>query len=111
MAGSLANYAKDKPVLPFNAVRVKVAMERSKELMARYDTVYDTVTDEFVRLPREMVLARAEEVFGDKKLALEWLETPCYSLGNKIPLELIETTEGRGQVVNMLGRIKHGIFL
>lgn len=55
------------------------------------------------------VRARAEEVLGEKHFEY-WLKTPKQALGNKIPLELANTKQGSEKVLNLLGRIEHGIF-
>ncbi len=56
------------------------------------------------------VIARAIEVLGTKSKALRWLRSPVPGLDNHRPLDVIDTTEGRQQVENILGRIESGIF-
>lgn len=57
-----------------------------------------------------VVEQRAIEIFGSREKALRWLDTPNSALGNQIPTELIETTDGYVIVMDELGRIEHGIF-
>lgn len=56
------------------------------------------------------VFIRAGEVFGESPKALRWLKSPCYTLGNQIPLELLDTSEGYELVMDTLGRIEYGVF-
>jgi putative toxin-antitoxin system antitoxin component (TIGR02293 family) len=55
------------------------------------------------------VQTRAEAVLGKEHFE-SWLQTPKRTLGNKIPLELAKTKQGSEQVLNLLGRIEHGVF-
>ncbi len=57
----------------------------------------------------EMVKKRCIEVFGDPKIATEWLESEVKALGGKTPWEVMETAEGIELVLVELGRIEHGI--
>ena len=56
------------------------------------------------------LLKRAVEVFGDEFIALEWLISPNYALGGQRPGDLLETSEGRQEILNLLGRIVHGVY-
>jgi putative toxin-antitoxin system antitoxin component (TIGR02293 family) len=56
------------------------------------------------------VIARAIEVLGSKERALAWLRSPVPGLGDKRPLDVIDTAEGRREVEDILGRIEHGVF-
>lgn len=57
------------------------------------------------------VYARCIEIFGDESKALRWLETPNFVLGNQRPLEMLDNEEGTQLVLNLLGRIEHGVFV
>jgi putative toxin-antitoxin system antitoxin component (TIGR02293 family) len=54
------------------------------------------------------VLARAEEIFGRDK-AHRWLRRPTRALEGETPLGLLDTQPGTEAVLNLLGRIDHGI--
>lgn len=64
-----------------------------------------------MRFNHQNVIERATSVFGDREKSIIWLNSPCYALGNQVPMQLTETTEGMGLVMSTLGRIKHGIFV
>jgi putative toxin-antitoxin system antitoxin component (TIGR02293 family) len=68
-------------------------------------------TDESERIVRiAQVYDMAVEVFGSQKKAENWLKKPARGLGGKIPLEYADTNLGAHEVINLLGRIDHGIF-
>lgn len=62
-----------------------------------------------VRLAR--VLERAEAVFEDTGLALDWLKAANPSLDGNTPLSLLDTDIGAEMVLDALGRIEHGVFV
>ncbi|WP_052464802.1 type II RES/Xre toxin-antitoxin system antitoxin [Geoalkalibacter subterraneus] len=53
---------------------------------------------------------RAREVFGDPAKASAWLNRPNRVLGGQTPLDLLDTIFGAEQVMNLLGRIEHGVY-
>ena len=55
------------------------------------------------------VRARAMDVLGEENFEY-WLKTPKRALANKTPLALAKTKQGSEQVLNLLGRIEHGVF-
>ena len=61
-----------------------------------------------VRLTR--VIKRAEQVFEDRDAALDWLNSGNAALAGASPLSLLDTDEGAESVIDMLGRIEHGVF-
>jgi putative toxin-antitoxin system antitoxin component (TIGR02293 family) len=68
-------------------------------------------TDESERVLRlAQVYDMALKVFGSREKAESWLKKPARGLGGKIPLEYADTDLGAHEVINLLGRIDHGIF-
>ncbi len=57
-----------------------------------------------------LVLERAIEVFGDRNRANEWMHEPNPALGNEAPLTSIATEDGCRAVIDILGRIEHGVI-
>ena len=53
---------------------------------------------------------RALEVFGESERALEWMRDRNPALRNEPPIRLIHTEDGRREVLNILGRIQHGVI-
>jgi putative toxin-antitoxin system antitoxin component (TIGR02293 family) len=68
-------------------------------------------TDESERILRlAQVCDMAFNVFGSQEKAESWLKKPARGLGGKIPLEYADTDLGAHEVINLLGRIDHGVF-
>jgi putative toxin-antitoxin system antitoxin component (TIGR02293 family) len=57
-----------------------------------------------------LVFALATEVFEDEEEAREWLREPQYDLGNRVPLEVIQTEAGAREVESLLRRIDQGVL-
>lgn len=56
------------------------------------------------------IVALAQRVLGDAKLAREWLLAPNPALSHEIPLRLLRTSSGAKIVENVLIRIDHGVY-
>ena len=56
------------------------------------------------------VVERAEAVFKDSDSALSWLQSANAALGGVAPMSLLDTDIGADSVMDMLGRIEHGVF-
>lgn len=65
-------------------------------------------SDRTARLVR--VFDRAAGVLGDAGRARAWLGEPNDALGGSAPLKWLDTDAGTVEVMNLLGRIEHGIF-
>ncbi|MFC4158468.1 type II RES/Xre toxin-antitoxin system antitoxin [Chitinimonas lacunae] len=55
------------------------------------------------------VLLRAIEVLEDASSASQWIKRPNRSLGGNSPLSLLDTEAGYELVMDILGRIEHGV--
>ena len=66
------------------------------------------VSDHMVQVAK--VIARANEVLGDTKVAQEWLKSPIPALGESTPFSLLDTSTGIDLVLDELGRLEHGVF-
>lgn len=51
----------------------------------------------------------AERYFQDRAAARRWLANPKVALGGDSPLNFARTAEGADYVVNLLGRMAHGV--
>lgn len=56
------------------------------------------------------VLMRALEVFGDRERATQWMRENNPALKNEPPIRVVPTEGGRQEVMNILGRIQHGVI-
>lgn len=53
---------------------------------------------------------RALEVFESEELAHSWLKTPLKVLDDKSPLQAVSNRFGAELVLDLLGRIEHGVY-
>ncbi|MGH7820691.1 MAG: type II RES/Xre toxin-antitoxin system antitoxin [Candidatus Binatia bacterium] len=61
------------------------------------------------RVVRVADIARmAEETFGGREAAARWLKTPNLSLRGEMPLSLLDTEPGAGEVRRILAAIDYG---
>ncbi|MBK8953444.1 MAG: DUF2384 domain-containing protein [Chitinophagaceae bacterium] len=49
-------------------------------------------------------------MIGSKEAFIEWVHSPLISLGNKTPLDFLDTTFGIQLVLKILGRLEQGVF-
>lgn len=56
------------------------------------------------------VLDRAIDVFGNQRLAEEWLGRPCRYLDGDVPQDVIDKPDRFQAVEDYLERIKHGVY-
>ena len=66
-------------------------------------------SDKVVRFAR--LFAQAEEVFGGKENARQWLSFPQYGLGGAIPLDYARTEVGAREVEKLLVRIEYSVYV
>lgn len=73
------------------------------------DELLDTLKTEKV-LELASFAQRGIEVIGNKDAFIEWLHSPLMALGNKAPLDYLDTSFGIQMVIKVLGRLEHGVF-
>jgi putative toxin-antitoxin system antitoxin component (TIGR02293 family) len=56
------------------------------------------------------ILARAIEFLEDEHKAMHWLTTPNRALGGVVPMALLDSPEGKEEVLTILGRIEYGVY-
>lgn len=56
------------------------------------------------------VLDRARRVFGDADRANRWMKRPHPELDGECPLDLLRSGSGAEAVLDLLGRIEHGVY-
>jgi putative toxin-antitoxin system antitoxin component (TIGR02293 family) len=67
-----------------------------------------TVSERILRIA--LVVARGEEVFGDRGRFNIWLKEPNKAMVDQTPLSLLASDFGIDMVLEELGRIEHGII-
>lgn len=68
--------------------------------------------DESDRLYRfATVLVAANALFDKDKIATKrWLTEPVYGLGDKAPLDMLATSAETQAILDLIGRLEHGVF-
>jgi putative toxin-antitoxin system antitoxin component (TIGR02293 family) len=57
------------------------------------------------------VISQASELFeGDRKMAENWLSKPLPAIDNEIPFDFIDTPERAQQLLDIIGRLEHGVW-
>ena len=59
----------------------------------------------------EGVRRLAAAVFGSRRTAKRWLRRPARGLGWQVPVDLLDTVEGRKRVATYLLQIEHGVYV
>ena len=80
-------------------------LRRNLDKKTRLSTV---VSDRIVRFLK--VLKDASDTLGGIENASAWIRRPCRPLGDQNPIDLLDTEAGTSEVVDVLGRIRHGVF-
>ena len=73
------------------------------------DALLDTLKTEKV-LELASFAQRGIHVIGSKEAFKEWLHSPLVVLGNKMPLDYLDTSFGIQMVIKVLGRLEQGVF-
>jgi putative toxin-antitoxin system antitoxin component (TIGR02293 family) len=101
MATSL--HATENYLLPIIGMSDRTLQRRRKE----NKPLEPVESDRLYRLAK--VYARANEVFENGEVALDWLKVRNRALGD-VPLMLLDTEAGTDMVERVLTRIEHGIY-
>lgn len=56
------------------------------------------------------LIAKGIAVFGDEEKFIQWLHLENTALGGRKPISWLSSQIGRDEILNLLGRIEHGIF-
>jgi putative toxin-antitoxin system antitoxin component (TIGR02293 family) len=59
----------------------------------------------------EAITKAALEFFNDDEAAQRWLNNPVRGLGDKRPIDMINTDENASIVLNLIGCLDHGMFV
>ncbi len=82
--------------------------EKTVERGVSHGPIRPVTSDRLYRLAR--LIGLAAEVLLDETQAIDWLRSPQYGLGDRIPLDLISTDAGSEEVKAELMRIKFGFL-
>ncbi len=87
-------------------------IDLSSRTLARRQAEGHLKPDESDRVVRLInVIAAAESLFeGDRDAVRRWLRQPAAGLGGRTPLEIADTEVGARELLNLIGRLEHGVF-
>ncbi len=94
------------PIKKIGAVSEK-SRKKNTSLVAS-ERLSPVESDRVYRFAR--IIALAEDVFEDKDEALEWLKSPQYGLGGRLPFDMLQTDAGACEVEELLIRIDYGVI-
>ena len=80
-----------------------------RTLRSRGARLNEVESEKSLRVGR--VYVKAIDVLGSPERARKWISAPIKSLGNKCPLDYLETDIGTGEVMNVLNAIEWGVYL
>ncbi|HEX2828758.1 MAG TPA: antitoxin Xre/MbcA/ParS toxin-binding domain-containing protein [Burkholderiales bacterium] len=89
-------------------VRALGIPERTLARRKRGGVLNSEESAKLLRLAR--VVVRANEVFENTEVGIDWLKAPNASLGGRTPLSLLDVDVGAESVLDTLGCIEHGVF-
>ncbi len=91
--------------------RLSEIVQIPKRTLSRRRTGGRLKTDESERVLRiARLYDKALDVFENESAVENWLKKPARGLGYKVPLEYADTEIGTQEIINLLGRIEHGVF-
>ena len=82
--------------------------ERTIQRYAAGDCFNAAVSEQILEIAQ--IVARGEEVFGDKQKFLTWMHYENTALANKKPYDLLNSRFGTDLIMDELGRIEHGVI-
>ncbi len=82
--------------------------ERTLQRYSQKDHLNTTVSEQVLQIAE--VIARGEEVFGDKDKFLSWMAQPNTALSDRVPLSLLDSRFGTEMVLDELGRLEYGVY-
>ncbi len=90
---------------------IATVLHISERTLQRYTPttlVKTEYADKAIELAR--LYERGIEVLGSERAFSGWVKTPNLALGGEIPFNLLDTRIGFKMVLDILGRIEHGVF-
>ena len=72
--------------------------------------VKNVTSDEALR-NYKVIKSAASNLFGGDMAAIDkWLNQPVYALGDNTPANMLSSEIGTQRVLDLLGRLEHGVF-
>lgn len=100
---------KEHSGLDYDTLSRILAVSRATLINKKGLEKFDTATSERILLLAD-TLSYGESVFEDKDRFNRWMKNSNKALGDKAPIDLMDTVYGIQEVKNMIGRIEYGVF-
>lgn len=100
---------KEQSGLDYDTLSTILAVSRATLINKKGIERFDSATSERILLLAD-ILAYGQSVFEDKDRFNTWMKNSNKALGDKAPLELMDTLYGIQEVKKLIGRIEYGVF-
>ncbi|MCO5239713.1 MAG: MbcA/ParS/Xre antitoxin family protein [Chitinophagaceae bacterium] len=100
---------KDAINLDYDTLGRILSVSRAKLISKKPEEKFDQLTSERIMLLAD-VFSYGLDVFEDKDRLTAWLKRPSKALGDKPPIDMMDTLYGIQEVKNELGRIEYGVY-
>jgi putative toxin-antitoxin system antitoxin component (TIGR02293 family) len=100
---------KDQLDVDYDKLSQILSVSRAKLLSKKPKEKFDQTTSERIMLVSDVV-GFGEHVFEDMANFRDWLKRENKALGNKSPIEMMDTVYGIQEVKNEIGRIESGVY-
>lgn len=105
---ALSNLSKALDIPMKRLAKLLPVTERTLQRRAANTLLNSTTSQQVILLGQ--LIAKGEEVFGDRQTFQSWVNQPNTALGGYTPLNMMDTTIGIQLVMDVLGRVEHGVY-
>ena len=100
---------KDQTGLDYDTLSTILGVSRATLINKKGMEKFDSATSERILFLADTI-TYGQSVFEDKDRFNAWMKNSNKSLGDKTPLELMDTVYGIQEVKKLIGRIEYGVF-
>jgi putative toxin-antitoxin system antitoxin component (TIGR02293 family) len=100
---------KSETDFDYHTLSSLLSVSRTTLIKKKGDEKFDQPTSERIMILAEFICF-GREVFESRERFNTWIKEPSIALGNKTPLELLDTVYGIEEVKKELGRIEYGVY-
>ena len=100
---------KRKAALDYNMLAKALSVTRATLINKKREQKFNMVLSEKI-VSLADIYSYGFEVFGDKGLFNQWMQSPNRALGGEVPYNLIDNQYGREEIKNLIGRIAYGVY-
>ncbi len=105
---SSLSFLREKGLTFSEIAEIVIPPRTLKHRKSRGENLSHEETDRMVRLA--LIVALAENVFGDHAKALIWLRTADDRIGGRTPMSMLKTEAGGRLIEGMLWQIDEGVY-